>query len=639
MKVIYGSLSGEHSSSGIAPRAEARRAAILGSGPLGGRAEFLLQRLAQEACEPSTLLAMGVAGGIFRMTRLATLSRLSAGNSAGIFSRGLIARSAATLSGFALEAPTFTLTARLASEGLGRPQDWSSRSLGRDIASSYLVLGGLRAVGALTGSALQGLPRRVQELAPLRFIANQGGMFGGIVLGHWLETRAGLRAPVPGATTLTDSLALLLQFNVGGRLSHAAFGENVARWERVLDAQSELLGRHEPPRRPALSLAPELALAAEGPNPPFNGDSAVSDRIRGMGILMMSGFKDREGPFSSSSGTRPKMQTTDLEGEVDFFFRGEENPERGLQHFIDNLPLAAAVANINGEDGFGRIFLINRRFTELFGYNQRQAGEHPITHFFSLKSMPLIAARIWTIVRGGVFQATKMEFLAQNGEFRKIWGSGVVRNVYGKNYAFGFYEPRDENADRQPTVLPALKAFQAAEATRPLEPDRGGYLELRSTLELSMQLTNPTSSLVQKIIAGDVRIRVVAPANYSFQNYSETIVPALNLLHRRHNIPDGRQITMELTDSANVRRDTLQLTKRQGIFVATGSGANGGSSPQVFSGTFGPNPGSIPSSRPPIRRTGLFAEVSRALGGIRTPESPANREPQTPDDGKKKPGR
>jgi len=96
-------------------------------------------------------------------------------------------------------------------------------------------------------------------------------MLAGIMLGHSLEEHLGLRPHRDGATTLTDSLAMLLQFHVAGRLTRQAFGTRFAAWERGLDLQSESLMRPRPrgPLAPLLAplrgAGPRLATAAGGP--------------------------------------------------------------------------------------------------------------------------------------------------------------------------------------------------------------------------------------------------------------------------------------------------------------------------------------------------------------------------------------
>src|SRR5262249_61741909 len=88
---------------------------------------------------------MGAAGALFKVTRLATLSRLVASPSAGFWTRGIGAQVLASSLAFAVEAPAFTLGSHVAGSALGREQDYGH--LGREIASSYLLLGGLRVAG------------------------------------------------------------------------------------------------------------------------------------------------------------------------------------------------------------------------------------------------------------------------------------------------------------------------------------------------------------------------------------------------------------------------------------------------------------------------------------------------------------
>ncbi|MDL1872591.1 hypothetical protein FBR05_10320 [Deltaproteobacteria bacterium PRO3] len=250
-------------------RAQEHLNAILGRGAFGPHAEFLLRNLAQQSSDPAMLFAMGTAGAVFRMTRLATLSRLASTPNPRILTQILGAGRMASLTGFALEAPAFTLAGRLGSEALGRRQDWSGAALGRDFASSYLVLGGLKLAGWASGAAYRRYASPVGAVreGPLQTLFQQTGMLGGILLGHALEEQLGLRPHRDGATTLTDSLAMLLQFNVAGRLTRQAFGTRFAAWERGLDLQSEALARAPRPSFPRPvweALEPSLVPAGTG---------------------------------------------------------------------------------------------------------------------------------------------------------------------------------------------------------------------------------------------------------------------------------------------------------------------------------------------------------------------------------------
>ncbi len=237
--------------------AQARLNVINGTGPSGARAEFLLRRLARESLEPTTLLGMGAASAAFRVTRLALLSRIVASPTSSLLTRGLGARAVAGIGAFGVEAAVFPLATRLGNVALGRHLDWSPGQVGRELGSSFIVLGALK-LGAVTANSVgaglvsapqHGVPQiwwrpRIPALGrtlgpPLQ----QAGMFGGILLGHRMEEAVGLRPHLDGATTLVDSLALLLQFNIAGNLARQAFGQNFHRWERDLDARAELGAR------------------------------------------------------------------------------------------------------------------------------------------------------------------------------------------------------------------------------------------------------------------------------------------------------------------------------------------------------------------------------------------------------------
>ncbi|HKY62200.1 MAG TPA: hypothetical protein VJR29_02185, partial [bacterium] len=119
--------------------------------------------------------------------------------------------------------------------------------------------------------------------------------------GHRMEEWAGLRPTLDGATTAIDSLALLLQFNMAGRLSQRLFGERFRSWERELDRRSELLDASP---RPSLGIglqplaAPAYAMGSFPTGPmmmvgsrPGGGSNRPSDpQLPKMGIR-----HDREG--------------------------------------------------------------------------------------------------------------------------------------------------------------------------------------------------------------------------------------------------------------------------------------------------------------------------------------------------------
>src|SRR5262249_10418504 len=154
---------------------------------------------------------------------------------------------------------------------LGREQDYSQ--LGREIASSYLLLGGLRVSGIAANALGSGI-----RIRPIQGVIQQAGMLGGILLGHGLEESFQLWAHQAGATRLVDSLALLLQFNVAGNLTRHAFGEGFHAWEQGLELQTSGLTLRSLPHSNVDSWeSPGMTFAtALGPIPSVDSPTAAS---------------------------------------------------------------------------------------------------------------------------------------------------------------------------------------------------------------------------------------------------------------------------------------------------------------------------------------------------------------------------
>lgn len=294
---VYTSL-GEAGVGLVQSRARTRLETLLGLGTFGDRAEFLLRNLAEQATEPTSLLAMSAAASVYRISRLAVLSRLTAGARPGFFTQVVGAGRLASLAGFALEAPTFTGVARLSAAALGHRQEGSYPSLERDLASSYLLLGALR-MSAWASEAAYGILRRQTNSAllpamsgrslqaPLPSWFQQSGILLGLISAHSLEAGLGLR-PSGGEHVLLDSLVMMLQFHVAGNLSRQAFGTRFAAWERGLDLQSEILRRS--PTNSSQGNLLHCWISRDGSAP-----ASLQGGMEGSQVLMMS-----------SSGKRPR---------------------------------------------------------------------------------------------------------------------------------------------------------------------------------------------------------------------------------------------------------------------------------------------------------------------------------------------
>jgi len=319
---IYSLILSASPGTAIGERAQQRLYAILGQGAVLPRLEFLGRRLVREASDPAAIIPMVAAGAMFRFARVATLSRLAASPTSNILTRGFGARILSGIAGFLLEAPTFTASTRGMNSLLEREQEWTFRAVGREFASGTLSLLGLKAMGGLSGLAVQRWGRSPTLGGGIaRALLPQAGMFTGILLGHQLETRLGLREHQDGATTFTDAFAMLINFNVGGRLSHEFVGETWRSAEANLDRQAELLAQDN--RRLPPGSAPSPFASEGGLVPALAASGEGSGRSVPLSDLV---FREGEEAFPESLPT------------VSTQLRGEKNEEdSGRQaHFSDS---------------------------------------------------------------------------------------------------------------------------------------------------------------------------------------------------------------------------------------------------------------------------------------------------------------
>lgn len=284
-------------------RAQQSRAALTGQGAgIGARTEVLLRRFAGEVSNPSALFAMGAAGIVFRAVRLGTLARLS-GSPASHWARGPIASFLGSGAGFFAEAPAFTLAHRAADAALGRPMDWNREALGRELASSFITLGAMRLIGSTPSFIRRGLGAGRAPATTSSFGASTSALpgehlaslYAGILLGHGLEMRLGLRPSQNFDELLLDSAAMLVQFQIGGALSRRAFGERWSRWEGQLDLHSARLASET--ARPAWTSSPL--------RPAFLGPEVLSPNI----LQMSSTFPRGRGELRLVEGA-PRVESS-----------------------------------------------------------------------------------------------------------------------------------------------------------------------------------------------------------------------------------------------------------------------------------------------------------------------------------------
>lgn len=309
---IYAELSGEAPNASLRARARERLAVLGGGGPTALRAEHLLRHLARETMEPSTLIGMTAASAVFRLTRVAGLSRLLASPTANFATRGWGARLLAGSLAFGAEATVFPLATRAAGMARGREFYGSLDEVGRDLASSFILLGAMK----LAGGAVSLSPARGWRAGVL----GQTGMLGGIALGHRLESAIGLRPHADAATTLVDSLAMLLQFHAAGRLAQGIMGPGFQAWETSLEGAARRLGSTEAGARPIrLEWEPALAFAGASrmESAESRGRRPALDASKGIMAMSMD---------STEGGTKPSEALPESRDGGVFYFPGKSVP-------------------------------------------------------------------------------------------------------------------------------------------------------------------------------------------------------------------------------------------------------------------------------------------------------------------------
>lgn len=299
----------------VVETAKRRQQAWSGGGRIGDRAEVLLGNFVEEASDPATLAAFLVGGTAYKLGRGYLLGNLAVAP-ASFFTRGAGARLLAAGGAFGLEVPSFLAASKLGNQALGRPQDWSSQNLERELLATGLTLFFLKSSGAAASwagngirgaAALQAAPgiARFSEMA-----LPQIGMFSGIVLGHGVAARLGLRPTQSSDHFLLDALATLMQFNVGGKLGDSLLGPGYARSMREVEIRASL-----PPRPPRVSLLPEAALAGAATNPRPSEAPRIS-------VMQMSSNDNRDDSkviplFPNGNGRKtPEPQILDAASKV-----------------------------------------------------------------------------------------------------------------------------------------------------------------------------------------------------------------------------------------------------------------------------------------------------------------------------------
>lgn len=265
------------SPSGVAARARTRFQVLAGQGPFLSQLEHGLSRVVSASTSAEFLLGMTAGGLAFRVGRLWALQRLLG---AGLRGGGL--NLLASTAGLTTEAGAFLLTSRAIRTWNGPVGPWTVENVGREYASTWFLLGGLRLAGWGMGHAHRGVQSTWRGSWPARIPAEvfrQAGMAGGLLGVHSAAMGLGLEERRSLPSLLAQVGGEWVTFNVGARVAHRLLGPQVAGLERYLDAQGNALvatSRRGGPPLEAL-LHPQTFLGI--PRPVFATGSPVPDHI------------------------------------------------------------------------------------------------------------------------------------------------------------------------------------------------------------------------------------------------------------------------------------------------------------------------------------------------------------------------
>jgi hypothetical protein len=285
-------------------RAREELALLQGGGSFGRRFENFTTHFVEEATDPSMIAGMALGGIAFSAVRLGVMTRFAV-RPAAWWTRGLGARFLASSAALPAEVLAFWGSGR-AINAVRHPGSlrWDGETLRNELISQTLTLGLLKLSGAastrlfdhfhgispLTGQALR-LPAFTHFS---RQAFHQLGMFGGIVGGHYVETRLQLR---PDTGNLwSDSLMTLVHFNVGGRVANTVLGPGHAARVRAIELQTQRIGSAVEPRSGSGLFGSQeiFAVTPEG----FRVSVPRKDARLGPSIVQMS---SHEGGESRSS--------------------------------------------------------------------------------------------------------------------------------------------------------------------------------------------------------------------------------------------------------------------------------------------------------------------------------------------------
>jgi hypothetical protein len=518
----------------------------------------------EEAANWKTLAAMSVGSIAYRLGRLGTLALAGEASSAAP-----VLRLASYGSGLASEVTAFEMTNRsltsLTEDASRNPNLWrwsGTGGIAQGLANSFVAFGTLKGFGRLAQS----------ENAAIQHLFQDSGM----VLGNQLSSALGITSAPTGtlAEQFLHAEATNLQLGVGMALTQFA-APGLHGMERALDLN---LQSQSPARssfrnlfsssenhfgnglRPALSPAgvgaTESGRSSSSPIEPLILHMSSNDRPGGKG-------EDSSVSIITEAGTRLKVPV----GSRAFLIPDESQLEQGIREFIEGFDFPVAVAKMGGmfAMGLGDLFMVNEAFVRDFGWPHEEATNHSVTYYFPKGELLGVINRVREIQKknGGVFEPTDLSFKHKDRSLGHIpiTGSGIIRNIYGRDIAFGFLKPKSKTAAQTAQGDQLTEMLRATNAMNQLEIDHDGSIPFHSFMGINIQFMDPESPLLKRLEKDrdaplesqgktpvHLRVRITGTnlTGDDLREYVPSLIQSLNLKSKKFSFIRGSTLRMEI---------------------------------------------------------------------------------------------
>lgn len=393
-------LAAHSSVSQVAETSRSRLEAMQGTGPFSIRAELFLNRLSDEAGNPAVIAGFGLASVLYRISRLGMMAQFLA-RPTSFWTRGIMAEATSGAFGLLLEAPAFVVGNKGAEQLLGLKPDWSAAAFRHEIPYAYLTFLPLKA----SGFAFERLSGRLVAGNDLfsrfsRGALPQAGMWVGILGGMGLASLAGIGSPGFKQHWLSESLEMLLHFNMAGLLSRRLLGPNFARWENQMDVQIQNMANPEifSPLPLRWNDFNGLQPALEGPGLFREPENKPDPKTEG--IVWMKGDAPRDAMASASF--RPTLDDLQRALGPDHAFLPllvESQIENGPRLEASLRRLRHAVLNSNPREGRGTYvnWLVRLSLEEVIRKNSAKQLDELFDHLYdggNLKALERSASEL-----------------------------------------------------------------------------------------------------------------------------------------------------------------------------------------------------------------------------------------------------